>query len=337
MKKKLLFALLFTLLSLGAYLYIGNLFESNGAVTSTFVKDEGDMDVYFCPTDDCEKALIDTIDSAQESLHCALFDIGLQSLQNKLLQKYSEIDVKIITDNDYIHKFDHPFVRKDSSGLQHNKFCIIDGKKMFTGSMNPTENGVGKNNNNLLVINSKALSGNYESEFQEMWEGTFKGGSKVLNPLIKLGEIDIQNYFCPEDNCAFHVKEELKKAEKSIHFMTFSFTHEGIANILLLKNLEGVDISGVMEARQAGKYSQFERLLLNSIYVVKDANPNNMHHKVFIIDGKTIITGSFNPTGNGDRGNDENILIIESKKIAKRFEEEFEKIRKKSLEKTMIS
>jgi len=331
MKKKLLFALLFILLTVGAYSYLDNPFETDRVLTSSFVKDEGDIEVHFCPEDDCEKALLEAIDSAQISLHCALFDIGLQSLQEKLLEKSSMIDVKIVTDNDYFHKLNHAFVRKDSWGLMHNKFCIIDSNKMFTGSMNPTDNGVRKNNNNFLVITSKVLSSNYESEFQEMWEGNFKGGGKVLNPLIKLdnielGDIEIKNYFCPEDNCAYHVKEELKKAEKSIHFMTFSFTNEGIANILLLKNMEGVEIYGIMEARQVTKYSQFERLLHNGINVVKDSNPNNMHHKVFIIDGRIVITGSFNPTNNGDKGNDENVLIIESEKIANMFEEEFRKI-----------
>ena len=164
-----------------------------------------------------------------------------------------------------------------------------------------------------------------------MWNGTFKAGNPVLNPSIKIedvnhGNVEMKNYFCPEDHCAYHVKEELKKAQQSIHFMTFSFTHEGIANMLLLKNLEDVEVKGVMEARQVSKYSQFDRLLHNGIDVIKDSNPNNMHHKVFIIDGKTVITGSFNPTSNGDSGNDENILIIKNEKIANMFEQEFGKI-----------
>lgn len=55
-----------------------------------------------------------------------------------------------------------------------------------------------------------------------------------------------------------------------------------------------------------------------------------MHHKVFIIDEKTVITGSFNPSNNGDKGNDENILIIGSEEIAGMFEEEFEMVRKEA-------
>lgn len=55
-----------------------------------------------------------------------------------------------------------------------------------------------------------------------------------------------------------------------------------------------------------------------------------MHHKVFIIDGKTVVTGSFNPTAGGNTRNDENILIIEDEEIAELFLEEFDKVRKEA-------
>ena len=81
-----------------------------------------------------------------------------------------------------------------------------------------------------------------------------------------------------------------------------------------------------MEARQISEYSQFNRLPQNGIDVRKDGNKNNMHHKVFIIDEKTIVTGSFNPTNNGDKNNDENVVIIEDPTIADLFVVEFWKV-----------
>lgn len=293
---------------------------------NSVVQDQGQLEIYFCPHEDCETALVNFIDSAEESIHCALFDVGLKSVQDKLLEKYSEMEVKVVTDNDYIHKFDHSFVKVDSWGLQHNKFCIIDGKKLSTGSMNPTDNGAHKNNNNLLLINSEVLAQNYDAEFMEMWEGTFKKGELVLNPVVRINNISMKNYFCPEDSCAEQIKEELKKAKESIYFMTFSFTNEGIANVLLLKHMEGVKIKGVMEARQVTKYSKFQQLEYQGVDVIKDGNKNNMHHKCFIIDSETVVTGSMNPTGGGDTRNDENILIIHDEEIAGKYLDEFEKV-----------
>jgi phosphatidylserine/phosphatidylglycerophosphate/cardiolipin synthase-like enzyme len=294
----------------------------------SYVSDSGNVELYFCPQEECESALLNFIDSAQESVHCAFFEVDLDKIRDKLLEKQKEIDVKIITDNGYLYEFNHSFVKTDRSGLMHNKFCIIDGHKISTGSMNPTNNGANKNNNNLLLIESSVLAQNYEGEFNEMWQGEFKKGANVLNPVIEIDGIKVENYFCPEDNCAFHVKETLKKAKKSIHFMTFSFTDDSIANILLLKKLDNISISGVMEARQVSKYSVFELLDYQDVDVVKDGNKNNMHHKVFIIDEEIVITGSYNPTGNGNKGNDENVLIIYDDNIAELFEEEFNDLRK---------
>jgi phosphatidylserine/phosphatidylglycerophosphate/cardiolipin synthase-like enzyme len=293
----------------------------------TQISDSGNIEVYFCPREDCETALVNFIDSAQESVHCAFFEVDLDKVRDKLLEKQKEIEVLIVTDNDYLYEFNHSFVKVDKWGLMHNKFCIIDGKKISSGSMNPTNNGATKNNNNLLFIESPVLAANYEAEFQEMWAGIFKKGDKVLNPIIELDGITIKNYFCPEDHCAEKVKDELKKAKKSIHFMTFSFTNEGIGNILLLKSLENITIEGVMEARQVTKYSVYELLKYQGVDVVKDGNKQNMHHKTFIVDQETVVTGSMNPTGGGDTRNDENVLVITNKNLAKKFMEEYNMVR----------
>ena len=313
--KKLTFLLLI--------IFVSGCTSGKAVQQGSLLQDSGSIEVYFCPEQECEEKLLSFLDSAQESMHCALFDIGLASVQKKLDEKEKKIEVLIITDNDYVKKFDRPFVKADTYGLMHNKFCVIDGKKVITGSMNPTDNDANKNNNNVLFIDSQIIAQNYEDEFQELWNGEFKKGGLVKEPKINLSGMRMENYFCPDDQCAEQVKEELKKAERSIYFMTFSFTHEGIANILLLKNLDGIKVSGVMEARQISEYSQFNRLLQNGIDVRKDGNKNNMHHKVFIIDEKTIVTGSFNPTNNGDKNNDENVVIIEDSAIAEMFVQEF--------------
>lgn len=327
----LVFLLIYGLINLDFSSFTGMLSaDSKQQNVNSYIMDEGNIQIFFCPRENCETTFVSFLDSAEESIHCALFEIDLESIQQKLLEKQKEIDVKIVTDNQYLKEFNYSFVKADKWGLMHNKFCIIDGKKISGGSMNPTNNCANKNNNNLLLINSKILASNYEDEFQEMWNGTFKKGNPVLNPSITINKTNIKNYFCPEDSCAYQVEEELKKAQKSIYFMTFSFTHEGIANILLLKNLDNVTVKGVMEARQISEYSQFARLQHQKIDVVKDGNKNNMHHKVFIIDEKTVVTGSFNPSAGGDEKNDENILIIEDEKIAQSFLKEFDYVRKEA-------
>ena len=56
-----------------------------------------------------------------------------------------------------------------------------------------------------------------------------------------------------------------------------------------------------------------------------------MHHKVIIIDGRTVIFGSFNFTSNADKDNDENLLIVDDPALAKAFEAEFQRVREVAL------
>ena len=150
------------------------------------------------------------------------------------------------------------------------------------------------------------------------------GCSSILTGnVVDVSENNIQltTYFCPGDDCKEHVIDTLNQAEESIYFMTFSFTDEEIADVILFKNIE---TKGIFETFQAGsQYSQYQRLKDFGIDVKKDKNKKNMHHKVFIIDKKTVITGSYNPTGSGNYNNDENILIIHNKEVANQFLEEF--------------
>jgi phosphatidylserine/phosphatidylglycerophosphate/cardiolipin synthase-like enzyme len=282
--------------------------------------------VYFCPREDCESPFIYYINASQKSIHCALFDLDLESFLNLFEEKSKSIDVKIVVDNEnWQNSFGGKGIIKDtSSQFSHNKFCIFDNQIVWTGSMNPTDNGVNKNNNNVVVISSQNLANNYELEFNELWNYNFGKGHKTIEPILYLNGKRYENYFCPEDNCKNHILDELKKAEKSIYFMIFSFTDKDIADELIIKKQKGLDVRGIVESQRTNmQYEQYKRLN-SSIEIIKDKNPYVMHHKVFIIDNNTIITGSFNPSKAANEKNDENILIINNKDIAKRFLEEFD-------------
>ncbi len=350
--KKYITIFLIAAISLGAYSFtdfdindLAELASITGAASVSGVEnieitskttDLGKVEVIFCPNGPCEDTLVEFINSAEESLHCAFYDIGLVSVQDALREQEKLIEVQVVTDNNYYDQFPEDFVVQDGYNYMHNKFCIADNKRIITGSMNPTDNGANKNDNNLLIIESTALAANFEKEFQELWNEEFKTGDP--NPItIQLEttnretntteNITIESYFCPDDDCANEIETEIQVAEESIYFMTFSFTHDGIANNILIKHdEEELDIKGVFEARMNSEYSKKDVFDYQGIPVLNDGNGNTMHHKVFIIDEKTVITGSMNPSNNGVDGNDETLLIIHSETIARAFIEEFERV-----------
>lgn len=279
--------------------------------------------VYFCPRDNCSSHLIENIRAAQHRIHCAFYDLDIQDISEALQERSKKIDVRVVLDNrNYEKQLPEFLIRLDDDNqYSHNKFCVIDDKKVITGSFNPTYNGALRNNNNMIVIESEYLADNFEDEFRELWGGRFGTGDEVRYPRIILNSYEYENYFCPEDNCAQEIIQELTDAKESIYFMTFSFTHEGIADTIITSHAR--DIKGIFEKRQKSVYSQFERLHGFGKEVRYDNNSYSMHHKVFIIDNSTVIAGSMNPSKSGDERNDENILIIHDPYIASLYVEEF--------------
>ena len=108
-------------------------------------------------------------------------------------------------------------------------------------------------------------------------------------------------------------------------FFSFSFTSDPIGDFLIEKRKD-IEIKGIFESSQNSKYSEKKKMDVFNMETKTDSNSANMHHKVFIIDEKIVILGSYNPTNNGNTRNDENILIIHDKDIAAEYVEEFDSL-----------
>lgn len=285
--------------------------------SETIPYENGTIQVCFTQVNNCTKILLDLINNA-DTVKTALYDLDKEELINTLKNKNADI----LIDEDNYFGFGKEV---KGSGLMHNKFWILDDY-VVTGSLNPTNNGFNKNDNNMLIIKSKHIKENYEKEFEEL-KNNEKDKPTIYTKIILNNNL-IENYFCPEDQCENKVLIALKTARKNIYFITFSFTSDPIGDYLISKKDE-LSIKGVFEERQAKsqkQYTEYYKMIENDMSIRFDGNKNNMHHKVFIIDNKTVITGSYNPTASGNKRNDENIIIINDKNIAKEFLEEFERV-----------
>lgn len=302
----------------------GNVVEQESIVKET----SKPLEIYFCPRDECREHLLDLIQNSENYVHCAFFNLDLPEVIGLLKQEQNKVDVKLVLDKQNSNKISGIdfVVNENKNQLMHNKFCVIDGNRVFTGSFNPTENCNFYNNNNMIIIYSKYIAENYENEFQELWNKKFGSGNKVKYPIVYLNDKEIENYFCPEDSCSRHVIDNLKEANKEVYFMTFSFTHDEIGQTLVDLYNKGIVVKGVLEKTRGSEFSEYYKLKNNSMEVKWDNYEYVLHHKVFIIDNKTVITGSFNPTKSGDENNDENLLIIHDEDVAKKYLEEFERV-----------
>ena len=277
-----------------------------GCTTGMFAsipEESGSIDVFFCDQVDCMSRLLDHIG---EGSSCAFYHID-QSDADKLLAK----DAILVVDSN--HPIDNAIV-ESGSALMHDKFCVWDDF-VWTGSWNPAQ-GLSIPNNAVL-IESRTLARAFKSEFNEFQRSIFHRGTS--NPgIVKLNGQLTEVYFCPEDDCKKQVMSVLRAAKSSVHFMTFSFTDDDIGDLLVKKEKEGIEVKGVFDSRK-DKYSEYEKLK-------EFSSISKVHHKVFIVDGHTVVTGSFNPSKNGNERNDENIIIIRDENIAGLFEKEFNRL-----------
>src|SRR3989338_8344625 len=142
---------------------------------TTPVLDNGSIAVYFCQTQDCLGKVLEIITAANASISCALYDLDNQEIQLALQQKTQQnVFVRVVVDNDNKESLLGNVFRFDNNNqLMHNKFCVFDNSVIFTGSMNPTDNDIYKNDNNFVVINSSKIAENYDDEFAELWDGRF--------------------------------------------------------------------------------------------------------------------------------------------------------------------
>ncbi|HOI18902.1 MAG TPA: phospholipase D-like domain-containing protein [Candidatus Woesearchaeota archaeon] len=294
--------------------------------------------IYFCPKDDCFLAFSFFVNESY-NLKCAFYDLDeeiFEIFDNKadefsLIKTFEGINGDepkdrnsnislVLEDSNCI---DCEFCICDyASALMHNKFCIFNDEVILTGSTNPTKNGFFKNNNNMIIIKSKCLAKSFYDEFNELKRGILSKGTKSeIRRVIFSDGVILDNYFCPEDGCQKALLNVINGSNE-ICFATFSFTDEKVAQSLIDVKLSGGEVFGTIEKRNANSLGSVFSLLNRSIDVRVDSNPNSMHHKIFVIDKKIVVTGSYNPTKNGNTRNDENMIIIYDNETAIRYYEE---------------
>ena len=142
----------------------------------------------------------------------------------------------------------------------------------------------------------------------------------VLSPSITLPQdkpTAWEVYFSPRGGCTEAVIRELNKAKNTILVQAYSFTSAPIAKALLNAHKRGVKVEVILDKSQrTQKYSSATFLFNAGIPTKIDAAHAIAHNKVMVIDGETVITGSFNFTKAAEEQNAENLLIIRDTKLA---------------------
>ena len=132
--------------------------------------------------------------------------------------------------------------------------------------------------------------------------------------------------FSPNGNCRDLIIEAIDQANDSVYVQSYSFTSKDIAEALIRSKRKGLDVRVLADKGQwKAHHTQLKNLARAGIEVIADPAQGIAHNKVMIIDGKRVITGSYNWSNAAEFRNAENVVLIEDEQVASLFRRQWER------------
>lgn len=140
-------------------------------------------------------------------------------------------------------------------------------------------------------------------------------------------------YFSPGPDCLNAITDVIDNAQKSLKICVFTISDNRIVSAIESAAYRGVDIKILTDNDKLYDRGSDIQYLASKGYAVKvDLTEAHMHHKFAIADHKTTITGSYNWTRSAEKYNYENVLVSDSEYLAKKYNEEFNRLWRKMKE-----
>lgn len=158
-------------------------------IPNKFILGKSQIEIYFSPKDKASVRIIELIKNAKHYIYIPTFLITHTQIANELINaKNRGIDVRVIIDanSTSTRNTKHAILRKNGillktenyAGKLHAKSMIIDDEYIVTGSMNFSNSGENKNDENLLIIKNSTIAKSYKNFFLYLW-------TKIPNKYLK--------------------------------------------------------------------------------------------------------------------------------------------------------
>jgi phosphatidylserine/phosphatidylglycerophosphate/cardiolipin synthase-like enzyme len=146
----------------------------------------GSVSVYFTPQDRPGDAVVRAFAGARHEILAAIYEFTESDIANALLAAHGRhVGVWLLMDQSASRDRGSQYFRaaaslgervrlraglSGASGILHNKFAVIDGTRVLTGSFNWTYSAEDRNWENLLIVDSPALAQAYARQFHRIWD-----------------------------------------------------------------------------------------------------------------------------------------------------------------------
>jgi phosphatidylserine/phosphatidylglycerophosphate/cardiolipin synthase-like enzyme len=131
-------------------------------------------------------------------------------------------------------------------------------------------------------------------------------------------------YFSPGDACLSAILGHLGKARATLDICVFTITDDRIARAILEAHARGVRVRVITDNdKQYDGGSDIERLRGAGIAIEVDETEHHMHHKFALVDGTTLLNGSYNWTRSAGSFNEENLVVSSEPALVQAFVRQF--------------
>lgn len=188
-------------------------------------------------------------------------------------------------------------------------------------SLNPSQ--VGALRSKIFDIARTSFSSSEDLKVMEWLERAVKLISKRQNSEAKPSKV----YFTPGEDARNAIASEIDTARTSIKVCVFTISDNILAKALFAAHKRGVNVQIITDNdKSEDRGSDIDDMVGAGLNIKTDETSNHMHHKYAIIDGDTLITGSYNWTRSAYRYNHENVVISYEKNLIRQFDQEFSQL-----------
>ncbi|MBB5895401.1 phosphatidylserine/phosphatidylglycerophosphate/cardiolipin synthase family protein [Kutzneria kofuensis] len=229
-------------------------------------------------------------------------------------------------------------VTTPSGKLMHNKYVVLDGRRVWTGSANFTDDAWTRQENNVLRFTSTVLASAYEQDFEQLWQsGDIRRTGIGDRGVTTIDDETVAWSFAPGEGPAMDADLVglVTGVRHRLVIASMVITSHALLSALATAVGAGVHLTGMYDAGQMGpiahEWAQSKSAAsaqaladwktVSAKLVGKKSTPYSptavhdfMHLKVLVSDD-TVATGSYNFSANAE-GNAENQLRITAAKIA---------------------
>jgi phosphatidylserine/phosphatidylglycerophosphate/cardiolipin synthase-like enzyme len=138
------------------------------------------VETAFSPQQGATDLIVRTIGEAKQSVYVAAYFFTSTPIADALVAAHARgVDVKLVMDGhqrslrviDYLNRNGIATRRNNRYAIMHDKFIIVDGKTLETGSFNFTRAAEYENAENVLVVrDSPNVIGGYARQWNRLWD-----------------------------------------------------------------------------------------------------------------------------------------------------------------------